>query len=187
LRAELDRLNVLDLPTLVEELMPANVEECRALREAALLALPRADNIGRVFDFLRTAVTQPEMPEEGNYVRVMSLHKSKGLTSKVVIVTGCIQGLIPFQDFDQTIQEQRAILAEQRRLFYVAITRSTEVLLLSSSIQLERDLAWRIGARVRPGGGTFANTLASQFLQELGPGAPAPMMGANWRNANYEQ
>jgi superfamily I DNA/RNA helicase len=185
-RALLDHLRVLDLATIVEEVMPANTEECRALREAALLALPKSDTVGRLFDFLRTAVTQPEMPEEGNYVRVMSLHKSKGLTSRGVIVAGCIQGLIPFQDFDQTIQEQQAILAEQRRLFYVAITRSTEILLLSSSIQLERDLAWRIGARVRPGGGAFANTVASQFLQELGPSAPVPLIGADWRNANYE-
>ncbi|MGI8836531.1 MAG: ATP-dependent helicase [Pyrinomonadaceae bacterium] len=185
LRTTLDRLQALDLAATVEELLPAHIGEVRALREAALLAIPRTGTVGQLFDFLKTAVTQPEMPEEGDYVRVMSLHKSKGLTTKVAIVAGCIQGLIPFQDFDQPIQEQQAILAEQRRLFYVAITRCTEILVLSSAIQLERDLAWRIGAQVRRGGGPLANAIASRFLQELGTGAPQPLLGANWRDANY--
>ena len=35
-----------------------------------------------------------KIPEKADYVRVMSLHKSKGLTSKVTIVSGCVQGLI---------------------------------------------------------------------------------------------
>jgi DNA helicase II / ATP-dependent DNA helicase PcrA len=134
---------------------------------------------------VRAAVTQPETPAEADYVRVMSLHKSKGLTSKVVLVAGCIQGLIPVQDFDESPQERFAILQEQRRLFYVAITRCTEILILSSSLQLERDSAWRIGARVRRGGGQLANTVASQFLQELGPAAPHPVLGAAWMNGDY--
>jgi len=78
-------------------------------------------------------VTQPEIPEDADFVRIMSLQKSKGLTSKVAIVAGCIQGVIPFQNFKLPQTEQQAILAEQRRLFYVAITRCTEILVLSSA------------------------------------------------------
>jgi hypothetical protein len=61
----------------------------------------------------------------------------------------------------------------------------SQLLVLSSSLQLERDLAWRIGARIRRGGGQLANTVASQFLQELGPRAPQAILGAEWKNANY--
>jgi superfamily I DNA/RNA helicase len=52
----------------------------------------------------------------------MSLHKSKGLTSKVTIVSGCVQGLIPFVDSEAPHAEAQSIMREQRRLFYVAIT-----------------------------------------------------------------
>jgi len=185
LRALLDRLQPLDLALIVDELLPAT-DECKALREAAILAIPRSENIAQLFGFLRTIVTQPETPEEGNFVRVMSLHKSKGLTAKVAIVAGCIQGLIPYQDFDEPLQEQQANLAEQRRLFYVAISRCTEILVVSSSLRLDRDLAWRIGAQVRGRGRGLAPTVASQFIQELGPNAPAALTGADWRNADYQ-
>jgi superfamily I DNA/RNA helicase len=57
------------------------------------------------------------MPEEGDFVRVMSLHKSKGLTAKATIIAGCIQGLIPFQDFEQSASEQEATLREHAKVY----------------------------------------------------------------------
>jgi len=185
IRQLLDRLQALGLNEIIEELLPA-IDECKALREAALLALPRSQNIGQLFGFLRTAVTQPETPEEGHFVRVMSLHKSKGLTARVTVVAGCIEGLIPYRDVDATPEEQQAILEEQRRLFYVAISRCTEVLVLSSSLAVDRDLAWKIGAWTRRGRGGLAATVGSQFLQELGPSAPAARNGADWSQAQYQ-
>lgn len=186
LRAILQNLQAQTLPAIVDNLMPTNVEGCNVLREAALLALPESEGVQDLLDAVRTSVTQPEMPEEVDFVRVMSLHKSKGLTSKVAIVAGCIQGVIPFQDLKKSHEEQQAILAEQRRLFYVAITRCTEILILSSARTLERNLAFKIGARVRTGGGTVATAISSQFFGELGPQAPQSQAGANWKAANYE-
>ena len=168
----------------IDTLMPDGVEGCEALREAALLAAPNIDDVSGLFEFLRVGVTQPEMPEEGEFVRVMSLHKSKGLTSRVTIVAGCIQGLIPSERRDETPQEQQQILLEQRRLFYVVITRCTETLVLSSALRLPRDLAYQIGARVAKYGNPAA-TIASQFLAELGPRAPVAKSGAQWRAADY--
>lgn len=185
LREILAGLVVQELANVVEALLPAGNEECSALREMALLAIPRSENIGGLFDRIKTQITQPEMPEEGDFTRVMSLHKSKGLTSRVTIVTGCIQGLIPFQDHDQAPAEQAAILQEQRRLFYVAITRCTEVLVLSSAARMERKLAWKIGAQLRRGRSTVGNTIASQFIDELGQVAPAPHRGEEWANTGY--
>ena len=125
------------------------------------------------------------MPEEGDFVRVMSLHKSKGLTSKVAVVAGCTEGLIPFRDDEQGETERDAVLKEQRRLFYVAITRCTEVLVLSSAGRMERQLAWKIGARLVPGRSAVGNTIASRFLDELGPSAPAPQSGEQWIASGY--
>lgn len=181
----LQALQQLDMATLIDNLMPEGIEECRVLREMALLAHDDCDDVEDLFEAIKGGITQPEMPEEADFVRVMSLHKSKGLTSKVVIVAGCIQGLIPFQDFDKPYAEQQAILAEQRRLFYVAITRCTEIMILSSARTLQRDVAYRIGARVRPGRGVMATAISSQFFNELGPHAPAAVVGVAWRAAGF--
>ncbi len=185
LKALLQNLQGQGMPALIDSLMPAGVEGCSVLREMALLAHEECDDVQDLLAAVKGGVTQPEMPEEGDFVRVMSLHKSKGLTSKVAIVAGCIQGLVPFQDYDKPHDEQQAIMAEQRRLFYVAITRCTEVLVLSSARTLERNVAFRIGARVRPGGGAMATAVASQFFGELGPQAPQAEAGSNWTAGGF--
>lgn len=184
LTARLDHLEGMSLQELVDALFPQDSVECGVLREAALLALAECDDVAALFGSLRTSVTQPEMPPEGNFVRIMSLHKSKGLTSKVAIVAGCIQGLIPFQKPNQTPQEQAAVLKEQRRLFYVAITRCTELLVLSSALRLQRSFAFQIGAQVH-GGGDPVRAVTSQFISELGPHAPARISGASWASSGY--
>ena len=180
----LDELRGKDLGLVVDTLLPESIEGCRVLREAATLALPECKNESDLFAAIRTAVTQPELPDEGDFVRIMSLHKSKGLTSRVAIVAGCIQGLIPFQDTSVPPVERAEILQEQRRLMYVAITRCTEILLLSSALRLPRQFALRIGAQVH-GSGDPVRTVTSQFIAELGPEGPQPRRGAAWREASF--
>jgi superfamily I DNA/RNA helicase len=124
-----------------------------------------------MLDALTVAITRPELPTDVDYVRVMSLHKSKGLTADLVAVVGCVEGLLPAYR-EGTIEEQQRNLEEQRRLFYVALTRTRQTLILSSVRRLPRKLAHRIGARVAWGWSALAPTVTSRFLTELGPTAP---------------
>lgn len=55
-----------------------------------------------------------ESTAANNQVRIMSLHASKGLSAPLVIIMSAVEDLIPFRDKP---------IEEQRRLFYVAITR----------------------------------------------------------------
>ncbi len=87
--------------------------------------------------------------EPGNQVRLMSLHSAKGLEFRVVFIVGCEQGSLPHQ---ASLDE--GTLAEERRLFYVGITRAKERLYLAHSAQIKR---W----------GEQVNLLPSQFLDEL--------------------
>jgi superfamily I DNA/RNA helicase len=167
---------------LIRSLFSENESWAEPVREIASIEIEEADTPPEVFDKLRTAITQPEMPESGDFVRVMSLHKSKGLTSRVVIIAGMVAGLMPFFDFDRTPAEQDALMREQRRLFYVAITRPTERLLISSALQIDPAIAYRIGARVRANGRVYA----SQFLHELGQSAPAAIAGVAWREGGFQ-
>jgi superfamily I DNA/RNA helicase len=105
-----------------------------------------------------------------------SLHKSKGLTSKVVVVAGTVEGLIPNLDSGAPPAEQLRALDEQRRLFYVAITRCTEVLVISSTLTITLREARAMGAEVTRGG----RTVVSRFLAELGAVAPRGVAGATW-------
>lgn len=161
---------------LVDALFPEDREWTSFIRSLVLNIEGDEFDAQKLRETLRIGITQPELPTDVDYVRVMSLHKSKGLTADVVVVLGCIEGLIPMVT-GNTLAEQAASLEEQRRLFYVAITRTRRVLILSSVTQLPRDLAYRMGANVRGGNRTHARTIASRFLSELGPTRPAAVLG----------
>jgi DNA helicase II / ATP-dependent DNA helicase PcrA len=60
--------------------------------------------------------------EEKNAVKVMTVHASKGLEFPVVFVPGLYEDHFPIKKADD--------MEEERRLFYVAITRAQEVLFL---------------------------------------------------------
>lgn len=62
-------------------------------------------------------------------VRLMTIHASKGLEFDYVFIGGMEQGLFPHDGFDEkkSVEDQE----EERRLFYVALTRARKKLLLS--------------------------------------------------------
>ena len=136
-------------------------------------------NADKLLEGLRTQITQPEMPSGVDYVRVMSLHKSKGLTADLVVVIGCIEGLIPTIS-DGTEVERAASLEEQRRLFYVAVTRTRRILILSSVTQLPRKVAHLMRAPIRGKNRAMSGTTASRFLDELGSSRPPAILGSNY-------
>jgi superfamily I DNA/RNA helicase len=115
----------------------------------------------------------------------MSLHKAKGLTTKVTIIAGVMQGLTPLILEDGSAKEKEKSLEEQRRVFYVALTRSTDILVVSSIRFLERDLAHQMRAKVRPGGGKYGSVINSQFLYEMGINVPKVISGLEWQKNRF--
>ncbi len=61
-------------------------------------------------------------------VNLMTLHGAKGLEFPVTIIFGANQGMIPFES-----ERHTADIEEERRLFYVGITRGKEELILTTS------------------------------------------------------
>lgn len=183
--ARLAALQGLNAEALINALFPEGVQEMKLLRDSALQLVGDDVQPAHILGRLRNLITQPELPDASDFVRIMSLQKSKGLTSKVVIIAGCVEGLVPFIDRDETPQEQDAITREQRRLFYVAMTRASEILVLSSFVGIDRHLAHKIGAATRFSFTLQARTIASPFLGELGPTTPAARVGAAWHSGGY--
>lgn len=72
---------------------------------------------------------QDSLLEKNSGVKLMTVHASKGLEFNVVFVSGLEQGLFPLNRDDSKKEDRE----EERRLFYVAITRAKEKLCLSFS------------------------------------------------------
>lgn len=68
-----------------------------------------------------------EKEPEQKGVYVMTIHASKGMEFRVTFVVGLNEGVFPLQKATSDLQQ----LEEERRLFYVAITRAKEYLHLS--------------------------------------------------------
>jgi DNA helicase-2/ATP-dependent DNA helicase PcrA len=87
-------------------------------------------------------------------VTLMTLHNAKGLEYPIVFLTGLEDGLFPLsQSFDDPPK-----LEEERRLFYVGITRAEEKLFLSFTEMRRRN-------------GELLPSIRSRFLREI-EGAP---------------
>jgi DNA helicase II / ATP-dependent DNA helicase PcrA len=87
--------------------------------------------------------------DEEGLVTLMTLHNAKGLEYPIVFVAGCEEGVFPHQ---RALDEGE--LEEERRLFYVAVTRAMERLYLTF-------------ARRRSVFGSQSYALPSRFVDEI--------------------
>lgn len=90
--------------------------------------------------------------DDTDKVSLMTIHQSKGLEYKKVFVTGLEENLFP----SQMSLGSRSELEEERRLFYVAITRAEEDLVLSFATSRFRF-------------GTLLPCEPSRFIDEINP------------------
>ena len=84
-------------------------------------------------------------------VQLMSVHAAKGLEFDVVFITGLEQGLFPH---DNSVNQGREGLEEERRLMYVAVTRARKRLYVSC-------------AQTRMLHGQIRDCVPSSFLEEI--------------------
>jgi superfamily I DNA/RNA helicase len=184
--AIIDDLPREDLAAVIDTVLPDDLATVSDLRAIAISALPECDSLEELVDALVVGVTQTDVPPSPDYVRIMSLHKSKGLTSPVVFVAGLVEGVVPTLVSGLSDAKVEAAVVEQRRLLYVALTRASQKLVLSHAASMELALASSMGVEVvrdkirRVDGMLWAPTIASRYLSELGPDAPNTVAGTRW-------
>ena len=78
-----------------------------------------------------TLMSRDNGDDEGDKgkVNLMTIHASKGLEFPVVFIAGVEEGLIPHA---RSVEENDGDVEEERRLFYVAITRARDKLFISA-------------------------------------------------------
>lgn len=197
IREKVEELNVLfeeeGIGALIDEVFPVDDERWRDLRSLAIeiAQLEEEDaqfegDLGTFVGDLSYAIAQPEIPSQIQDVRIMSLHKSKGLSAVATIVASCVEGVIPTRpDPDATPNEQLAQIEEQRRLLFVGLTRvkarPTDAepgrLFVTYSARMLAADARQSG--IQPAHFDYQDAVlqASRFLGQLGPSAPAPEAG----------
>jgi DNA helicase II / ATP-dependent DNA helicase PcrA len=123
----------------------ANLEE---LANAASLYPPGRDGLSAFLEAIALDRSRQDAQAAEDAVTLITMHNTKGLEFPYVIVTGLEQGLFPRANDDEEDIE------EQRRLFYVAITRAMD----------ELDVTYCAARRIR---GRIEMMEPSMFLFEL--------------------
>lgn len=100
---------------------------------------------------LRDLLERQDQADELNAVQLMTLHAGKGLEFPRVIIIGLEEEILPHRN-----SIEQASLEEERRLFYVGITRAQRALMLIYAAQRHRF-------------GETVECSPSRFLEELPP------------------
>ena len=96
----------------------------------------REKDISGFLDYQKLINSADETDAETDKITLMTLHAAKGTEFRVVIVTGMEEGTFPIKRKDQSLEE----IEEERRLFYVGMTRAKERLYLTSVLRRRGDL-----------------------------------------------
>ncbi|OGR50768.1 MAG: hypothetical protein A3I11_01710 [Elusimicrobia bacterium RIFCSPLOWO2_02_FULL_39_32] len=85
--------------------------------------------VSKVEDLQNFQNNESGLPE-GEAITLMTLHRSKGLEFPVIFILGCEEGVIPYTSSENPLIQSQEI-EEERRLFYVGMTRAKNRLFLS--------------------------------------------------------
>jgi len=113
-----------------------------------------------IFEYLQkvSLTTKEDDEDNNNSINMMSIHASKGLEFKVVFLVGVEEGMIPHS---KTLEESGNI-EEERRLFYVAITRAQDKLYISYT-----KIRIKFGEELQKSKSGFIDELPSDLLEDL--------------------
>lgn len=152
---------------------------CEALENTEADEIGIEEWLKKIYSYTLERVSFPEDTSKLDHVRIMSLHASKGLSAKYVIIMSAIDDLIPRVDHESEISEERQI-EEQRRLFYVGITRCKSsdkdypgTLIISSFVGLPGSEA--LGMNIKANPYAWKSTSMTRFIRDFEETAPIPI------------
>ncbi|BCJ43567.1 DNA helicase [Actinoplanes ianthinogenes] len=137
---------------------------------AADLLTPLAQRVGDDLPLflqqLETGAEVDALDPRAEAVNLLTLHAAKGLEFPVVFLVGCEDGLLPLRWPGATPTEEE--IAEERRLFFVGLTRAQDRLYVSYAAKRSRHGSER-DQQPTP----FLDVIDSGLFEKLGEAAPA--------------
>lgn len=150
----------------VKELLGSVVYFVKDARDAWEEDLPDGPPQDKLVDYLENIALLSNIDEHGrddenkDCVSLMTSHCSKGLEFPTVFVVGCEEGLFPLVRDDSTPFDEE----EERRLFYVSITRAMDRLVLTTCGQ-----RWKYGSVEEAAESHFVKEMALDLSPEPSP------------------
>jgi DNA helicase-2/ATP-dependent DNA helicase PcrA len=129
-----------------------NLEEERAKNIAELISSAEGKEIKDFVDRASLFINIDEI-KKGDNISLMTLHSAKGLEFPVVFIIGLEEGVLPYCK----AMERECEIAEERRLFYVGMTRA-------------KDILWLTGASKRRLYSKLQDQEPSRFLRDIPKG-----------------
>jgi superfamily I DNA/RNA helicase len=137
---------------------------------AVELLVPLASEYGDdLAEFLRALATGAEVDSldpRAQAVTLLTLHAAKGLEWPVVFLIGCEDGLVPLRLPGSAATDED--VAEERRLFFVGVTRAQRRLYLSHCLRRTRH-----GVEQQPRRTPFLDPVDPGLLERIGDAEPA--------------
>ena len=126
---------IVDEVSYLEHLRKAHGEEAEAriLNVRELVAFAGGfEDLDSFLERVALITDLDQLGEDQEAVTLMTVHSAKGMEFDSVIVTGLEEDLFPFRPYSaDPAYEERAEMEEERRLFYVAVTRARSRLALA--------------------------------------------------------
>ena len=168
---------VLDLQLLQEKTLVLLVQE----QERKPKDVP-VQHLRRVAERLRhqIATNEPLTTDQPTDLQVTTLWGAKGATAEHVYLPGVCREAIPGERREDYPGRDADYIDEQRRLFYVSITRTKKTLVLSRALKVKRGPARQMGLKVMGGGPYWANLRMSPFLEAILAVLPDAVAGGSW-------
>ena len=153
-----------------------NIEEMLNAIQEFTISAREEGRPGQLGDYLQDVALltdqDTEKEEDRNKVTLMTVHSAKGLEFKIVFVVGLEENLFPSNQSGSNFIP-REVLEEERRLFYVAITRAQHQVYLSHAGQRYK---WGKLEFCRPS--SFLSDIDPVYLEDI----TNPDPGVNRRN-----
>ena len=106
----------------------------------------------------RLGVAQPNVLNQQKRVRILTMHGAKGLSGKIVFIPSLEQGIMP----SFRALQAAGLVIEQRRLFYVSVTRAMAACIITHAAQHTGPSAFRLQQQPK------VMLPRSQYLNEMG-------------------
>ncbi len=113
---------------------------------------------------------------DADAVTLMTLHNAKGLEFPVVLISGLEEGLFPLSRSHDSVEE----LEEERRLFYVGITRAEKKLYLTHAVSRRRGGDWLVSSP-----SSFLRPIPEDLIETRETGRYAERVSSRRRTADW--